>query len=198
MIALGVHLDSGAKDFNALAPWPEKWANWDNGQRREADALWWRCANAWTADVPVRTALAWNLPVVRHKGDPAAMFMGNADYENLKARIAGHVNQKGDEIANVSARLKDFSAAWAARSVRFNEKLIEQIHRATGVQNVEDTLKRLGAEVEKNPGNEKLQEQFVKVQEKFDETARRSRRSMRRSPAHLTSVRSPTGSRLPG
>lgn len=169
LIALGVHLDSGAKDFSALAPWPEKWANWDNGQRREADALWWRCANAWTADVPVRTALGWNLPVVRHKGDPAAMFMGNADYENLKARIAAHVNQKGGEIAGVSSRLKDFSAAWTTRSVRFNEKLIEQIHRSTGVQNVEDYLKRLGAEVEKNPGDEKLQEQFVKVHEKFDE-----------------------------
>ena len=105
LFAIAAHLAAGNKDFGNLAPWPAQWADWDNGRRREAEALWWRCANAWTADIPVRTAQAWKLTIPLHKGKPDAMFMAHANYEDLKRRLAGHVAGKAAQINRVSALL---------------------------------------------------------------------------------------------
>lgn len=160
LFAIAANLAAGNKDFGNLAPWPAQWADWDNGRRREAEALWWRCANAWTADIPVRTAQAWKLTIPLHKGKPDAMFMAHANYEDLKQRLAGHVAGKAAQINRVSALLGDRGRVWTLRNKRVQQDLMERIHRSLGAPDLAAVVKRMDAALEQHPGDAQLGERL--------------------------------------
>ncbi len=167
---IAANLQSGNRDFNALAPWPTQWADWDNGRRSEAQALWWRCANAWTADIPIRTAQAWRLPIPLHKGKfPDAMFMSHGNYEDLKRRLIRHIGSKASQIAGASAQLNERGRAWATRNKRLHQDLMDKIQQSTGVANVEAAVKRISDALDKDPGNARLDAQFEAARKAADE-----------------------------
>ena len=160
LLGIAANLAAGNKDFGNLAPWPAQWADWDNGRRREAEALWWRCANAWTADIPVRTAQAWKLTIPLHKGKPDAMFMAHNNYEDLKRRLAGHVAGKAAQINGVSTLLGDRGRAWTLRNKRLQQDLMERIHRSLGVPDLVAVVKRMDDALEQHPGDAQLGERL--------------------------------------
>jgi hypothetical protein len=142
LIAIGANLRAGLGDFDALVGWlayAYPASTWRG--RNESQNLWWRCASAWQADVPVRTALAWRLPVPSHKGQHSAMFMGRGDYEAVKGRVAEHVRAKRAESDAYATWMRDFSAAWSARSMHLVGEVLERANRSLG----EPVLKRMRA-----------------------------------------------------
>ena len=125
------YLDKGDSDLQALLGWKtyagfESPGGWRG--KNEGEWLWARCAAAWTADIPIRTAQAWGINVPLHRDKqghthPDAMFMGRADYVQLRSQVAARVNEKGTYTDQAMAWVNGFSSRWAQRTLRFQTAL---------------------------------------------------------------------------
>ena len=125
------YLDKGDSAFQALLGWKtyagfESPVGWRG--RNEGEWLWARCAAAWTADIPIRTAQAWGINVPLHRDrqghtHPDAMFMGRADYVQLRSQVAARVNEKGAYTDQTMAWVNGFSSRWVQRTMRFQSAL---------------------------------------------------------------------------
>ena len=95
-----------------------EYAGISNGDRQ-----WYRCANAYIADLPVTTArnLKTYLPPVNGTTQPyvSAMFNSSAEYNQLLSGIRTYANTVAAQNANWSNLSKDFYALWMLRSAAF-------------------------------------------------------------------------------
>ena len=128
-------LDKGDSDFQALLGWKtyagfESPVGWRG--KNEGEWLWARCAAAWTADIPIRTAQVWGIAVPLHKGQPDAMFMGRADYVRVRQQVAAKINERGAYTDQTMAWVGGFSTRWAQRTMRFQSALAIKFDEALG------------------------------------------------------------------
>jgi hypothetical protein len=123
-------LNNGTGDTPHLAGWAQVFAEgWDDGRRPESQALWHRCAADWNANVPTRTARAWNVRSIDY-----AVWMTTADYFDLIYRLEQHVLQERRKIDNQAQFWADYTDNWTRRSSAFQNDLILKMHLSMGKQ----------------------------------------------------------------
>jgi len=128
-------LESGGQDFTHLIAWRTYAPHFRNppGWRpaNAAEQQWVRCAAAWTADIPVRTADIWKIPYPKHKGVHSdVMFMDNADYVRLRERLAGYVHERGVYTTQSLDWVIAFAGRWTTRTMRFQSALLAKFDEA--------------------------------------------------------------------
>jgi hypothetical protein len=86
--------------------------------------LWARCAAAWNADLPMRSADAWGIAYPKHQGKSDAMFMGRQDYLNVRGALANAVEAKARENKSHITWMNDFAKAWVNSSRNYYTDLL--------------------------------------------------------------------------
>ena len=116
-------IDQNTTAIDQIAGWKAVAERGEYPGISSAERQWYRCANAYTADLPVMTArnLKTWLPPVNGTSQPyvSAMFNSSAEYNQMLSGIRALADGVAGQNANWSNLSKDFYALWTLRSAAF-------------------------------------------------------------------------------